>query len=263
MFRRKALHNAREFILLSVLTLIMLSVVFQAGATPEGATPTLVSSGTRSAQQATTSRSDAGGQFVYVNLSSTQTQGKWKAYVGNVSGTLVLADGNGYSIYEWALTSTITGEVYATRNNSISWSNVTCASTEPIFREDAFLNQTHTASDSINRTFSLSYNHTATAIGTTTVSNCTTVLPFVNNTAQTNSPSNIFPEFIIGANDTLGTNSSNQTDANHLVFVVGIAYTSTTISSYNNQSTFDFEMIVPDSSSESGAIPYYFYLEID
>ena len=60
-----------------------------------------------------------------MNMSSDQQDSKWKAYIGNVSGSLRLSDSNSQSIYEWTFT-TITGEVFATRNQTITWSGVKC-----------------------------------------------------------------------------------------------------------------------------------------
>ena len=47
-------------------------------------------------------RSDAGGTITTMVLSAVQQNDKWKAYVGNVSGSLTLDDSNGYTIYRWA-----------------------------------------------------------------------------------------------------------------------------------------------------------------
>lgn len=54
--------------------------------------------------------------------SPTQT---WQGYFGNVSGTVQLADFNDNVMYNWSLASP-EGEVYASENGSIDWTNIQC-----------------------------------------------------------------------------------------------------------------------------------------
>ena len=239
---------------------IFFSLVYMAAGVPEGASPSFVSSTSRNATNPTQTRSDDGGVIATVNLQGTVNQLKWKAYVGNVTGVLVLADGNGYSIYEWTLTSTITGDVFATRNNSISWDNISCARNDTISFEDDYLNHSPGASDNINNTF-LNNQHTAFLVNSITLSNCPTLYPYVNNTAAASpSASNDFPIILIGANTTVGGNITNGTSGDALIYAVSIQLDKR---GYNNISTYDFELVVADSASATGATAYYFYLELD
>lgn len=94
-----------------------------------------------------------GGSFTTLILNATTQTPRWKAYVGNVTGKLVLADANIKSIFDWRLSS-VTGEVYATRNNSVvDWSTIECADETTILNEDASLNMSVNNPDTINKTF--------------------------------------------------------------------------------------------------------------
>jgi hypothetical protein len=66
------------------------------------------------------SHTAAGGSFTTLVLNITSQTSKWKAYVGNVSGKLTLDNSRNMTIYDWALTS-VQGEVYVSRNNSINF----------------------------------------------------------------------------------------------------------------------------------------------
>ena len=99
--RRNHLERQKNM-LLDMVTFIaviaaLLFMVFSMStkADPEGATLQYVGNSTKN----TTSpegRADQKGYIHIITLNSQQQNNKWKAYVGNVSGTLVLRDGDGY-----------------------------------------------------------------------------------------------------------------------------------------------------------------------
>ena len=102
----------------------------------------------------------AGGYIYTINLDSEEQNSRWKAYVGNVTGSLVLQDADGWSIYNWTL-NTIVGEVYATRNSTtISWGDIRCANRTHIGNEEIALNHTSNPDDNITTTFNTK-NHTS------------------------------------------------------------------------------------------------------
>ena len=49
----------------------------------------------------------------------------WQGYFGNVSGTIMLADGADNVMYNWTLASP-EGEIFASTNNSINWVHIQC-----------------------------------------------------------------------------------------------------------------------------------------
>jgi hypothetical protein len=140
--------------------------IYLANAVPEGAsisgTPVVDTGSNRSASY----RQDAGGRIISLTLSLDQQDTAWKAYVGNVTGTYVLKNSNNYSIYEWPLGATITGEVYISRNSSANFSTgaITCANNSEMAAEQTFLGMSSSASDNINSTFN-STSHAAFSAG--------------------------------------------------------------------------------------------------
>src|SRR3989344_4000646 len=140
---------------LIVLVLLLSSIILYeniVNADPEGATVTYVSNTTKNSTTPG-SRNDSKGTITTILLSTTQQNIKWKAYVGNVSGTLVLRDADDYSIYEWAAGGSPDGEVYITRNSTVTWSTIQCANDTSITDEQNTLGHSATASDNINNTF--------------------------------------------------------------------------------------------------------------
>jgi hypothetical protein len=191
------------------------------------------------------SRSDPGGTITTMVLTSVQQNNRWKAYVGNVSGTLTLDDATNFTIYDWDITS-FTGEVYASRNSSISWSSVSCANVTNIQAEASFMNMTDT-SDDLNSTFNWSV-HKAFTVGTTTLgaNTCNSTVTYVNDTRQVPTTASPFQEILIK-------------DANNQFAY--LADISDNVQGFDNQ-TYDFQLIVPEYTS--GAItPYYFYAELN
>lgn len=61
-------------------------------------------------------------ELTITGFSVTQT---WQGYFGNVSGTIQLADASDNIMYNWSLASP-QGEVYASTNGSIGWTNIQC-----------------------------------------------------------------------------------------------------------------------------------------
>ncbi|MBS3119748.1 hypothetical protein J4475_02900 [Candidatus Woesearchaeota archaeon] len=189
----------------------------------------------------------AGGSFTVVNLNVTNQNSRWKAYVGNATGTLTLQDGNNYTIYDWSV-SAPAGEVYATRGSSVTWASIRCAGVSNITSEQTALNISTLKDDSINNTF-LNNSHKAMVVGDIILSNssCFSIATYVNSTAQASDENALFQELLLS-------------DVNNIVY-------STIIENnrpgYNNAS-LDFQMIVPDYGNETitSDVPYYFYIEL-
>ncbi len=65
------------------------------------------------------------GNITQIDVTAFSTTQSWQGYAGNVSGTLQLADSNDNVLYNWTLASP-EGEVYASVNQTIAWTNVQC-----------------------------------------------------------------------------------------------------------------------------------------
>jgi len=65
------------------------------------------------------------GNITEITISGFSTTSAWQGYIGNVSGTIRLADASGDVLYNWSLASP-SGEIYASRNQTIQWTNIQC-----------------------------------------------------------------------------------------------------------------------------------------
>src|SRR3989344_5968520 len=127
--RNSKLNSIFLILTLSVILSLVLTAV---NAAPTGPTVTILGNSTKVTTNGTKINStinasiSPGGYIFTANLNSLQQDTRWKAYVGNVTGTLTLDDADDNTIFQWSLTS-VTGEVYATRaSGSINWSGINC-----------------------------------------------------------------------------------------------------------------------------------------
>jgi hypothetical protein len=178
-----------------------------------------------------------------VVLDAVQQDQHWKAYVGNVTGTLKLQDAANSTIYDWGL-STIIGEVYASRSNSLSFTSPVCANASVIGAEQTALNMTTTGVDNIGNTFN-STNHTPRIVAGVTLSGCNMTSLYVSNVSQGQTNASDFQEFLM------------QDATASLVFV---SILNDNKAGYNGR-TYDFQMIVPESDTQAPKT-YYFYIEL-
>jgi hypothetical protein len=188
----------------------------------------------------------AGGTFTTLSLNTTGQTYRWKAYVGNVSGRLVLADATNYTIFDWNVAS-VSGEVYATRSNSVNWGSVTCAASNTINTEDTFMNMSSGIPDTINKTFNRTV-HRSFYVGSVLVPNstCRSVATFVNNTAQTVSENAVFQQVLL---QDVSANLVYTT----LVNASAIGY---------NANRYDFQMILAENEYQTSPTTYYLYVEL-
>jgi hypothetical protein len=217
---------------------------------PEGARVTYVSNSTKNSTTPDP-RNDSKGTITVVTISAIQQDFKWKAYVGNVSGTLVLKDSADYSIYEWPGINNPTGIVYISRDSTVTWSTVRCANSTTILAEQEYLNHTVTASDNLNHTFS-DTKHKSLLVGSVAVANstCQSVKTWVNDSAQTDTEASLFQEVLLD-------------DTSSIIYATIMEQNA---QSYRNDTitTYDFQALVADSAlpGVEGQTTYYFYVEI-
>jgi hypothetical protein len=183
----------KEILLMSIIVIIALSLSF---AVPDGAQILSNTTETKTPDSAASINS-TGGSFTTIILNASTQNTRWKAYAGNVTGVLTLDDDNTYTIYQWAI-SAYTGEVYASRNDSITWADISCASQENITNEDTAMNHTTTSIDSINTTFNQEI-HKEFYVGNVHIpeSSCRSTFTWVNDTAQTPSVDAPYAEVLL------------------------------------------------------------------
>ena len=223
------------FILLFALAQVVLSAI------PSG--PGIINKGVENGTvRPATELNTSGGTITTIIINATTQNPHWKAYVGNVTGKLILEDAKNYSIYEWSL-STIAGEVYVTRDNNINWSSIKCANSTHVDSEDVSMNHTSSAVDSINNTFSLStHNPFWTASTEFTEDECDyTLTTYVNDSTQ--SGTSDFQEILLwdGTSIVYTTILENKTQGFDLGY-------------------YDFQMIVPEKgwAGPVSSTSYYF-----
>ncbi|NTV23053.1 MAG: hypothetical protein HGA85_01595 [Nanoarchaeota archaeon] len=234
---------------MGIVLCLALLLVNEAMAQQTGATVTNSSWSTKNASTPQ-SRNDSRGTITTVSLNAEQQNSKWKAYVGNVSSTFVLDDSGGYSIYQWTMDS-FSGQVYITRNNSISWAGVTCAGLGDKSYEDTVINHNSTRADSVNRTF-VAQTHKAFTVGSTAISQntCYSTATWKNDTAQVLSTAIPFQEVLL-------------TDGNDMIYTTFVEDNMLGYKPESNGVTYDFQAIVPDDGIGSNPLlTYFFYLEL-
>lgn len=234
----KKVVKAMAFVL--VIAFLLLSLVYKAHkiqALPIG--PTLTYQGNETINSTPASRTDKPGYIHFLNFSALQQNNRWKAYVGNVTGQLTLDDSSGNTIYDWTLTS-ITGEVYASRASSITWSNINCSNHTSISLEETALGMSSSDDDSINKTFNETNHYTMVTAGRTMHSgNCRAQFTYVNDAPQTTN----FEELLLS-------------DGANFVYATFINESSTGF----DGNIEDFQMIVADM--ETNPQTYYFWVEL-
>jgi hypothetical protein len=235
-----------SFLLFIILLLIifMLKSPVDVSAIPQGASITY-----NLTENATTRPADshtaAGGSFTTLILNVTSQTSKWKAYVGNVTGKLTLDNSNNKTIYDWTLTS-VQGEVYVSRNNSVSFTSLTCANNGNMTTEDIYLGINSSDDDSINKTFYQKIHRSFVIGGTGTIQNstCYAIATYINDTTQPASENATFQEVLLS-------------DGKNLVFTSLLNAKKQGF----DQNLYDFQLIAPDNPTEV-ATTYYFYAEL-
>lgn len=246
------------------------------GAEPIGPTISVLSNSTMPNPNSTKVNSTNGtispGGFIFTLLMDSEQQNRrWKAYVGNVTGKLVLDDADGNSIFQWQL-SAITGEVYASRaSTSINWTGINCSwvadgktnraeglssNRTPEHNENIILSQTN-KDDNVTATFRYK-NHSSIEVGSRAIGKdeCFSLQTWQRNAEQTFGDSD-------NANFTqvlLYDAALGKTDGN----IIYATELETDKTGYRTDQTYDFQLVLPEvgTSSWTSSTPYYFYVEL-
>jgi hypothetical protein len=245
---------------------------------PGGPTITVLGNTTSSIDEGTLVNSSINGTispggYIFKSLVNITNQNlKWKAYIGNVTGTFTLDDALDNTIYSWSIT-TVSGEVYATRSSgNINWTGINCTwiSDGRYNATDGFENSNRTpehdenvalshtgADDNITATFT-NTNHSSVSIGSQVLgkNECFTVQTYQSNSEQAfaDSDNANFTQLILydGAYNT--TNGD-------IVYASLLEQDNT---AFDSTKTVDFQMILPEDATDgyTGSTGYYFYVEL-
>ena len=236
-------------------------------ATPNGGSVSVISSERTPSGDASSVNATAGNITeieIFAGDSGSQT---WQGYYGNVSGGLSLGDSSNNVLYNWSLASP-SGEVYASTNSSITWSNLQCFNftASGTYADDtgnagntsqygtnitileAEYNIGATDIDGINETFNTN-NHDQFVSSSLLFSEneCKSLQLFTNNTQ---SEDGTFEEVIM------------YEPVSRSVIFAGILEDS---AKGFNDAAVDFEMIVPEDGhgTDTATTEYYFFIEIE
>ena len=184
----------------------------------------------------------SGGYIAGVNISASQQNDRWKAFVGWVNGQLALSDASGDTIYDWAITVS-TGKVYATRDSgTVDWASINCSNSTFSEAENSALAHA-SVDDNITATFS-DTTHTAFAVGSVSISAnlCPTLNTYIGNASQDTD----FEEVLLY-------------DGTYLVYATLLE---DDLNGFDG-TAYDFQMIVPQNTTiGSGNTPYYVFVEL-
>ena len=239
--------HVRIALFLFVMFILSLTCIYYVSALPASPAITYVSNSTAVVTSANRS-TDVKGTITVLTMSVNQQDYKWKAYVGNIRGGLALDDANAKSIYDWTMAS-VTGQIYATRSSSVSWTNVSCVNDSIVTAEQGSLGMISTDRDNINNTFNYTI-HKSFFVATKNISNstCKSTATYINDTAQTISTSAKFQEILLRDEISSSLIYTGLIDDN--------------APAYDGKSTYDFQIIVAENESATVPTMYYFYAEL-
>ena len=106
--------------ILTILAINLISAIEPTGATINAATPQTAPNDTAGSDPKAFA-----GNITRTDVNAYSTTRSWQGYFGNVTGTIQLADSADKVLYNWTL-ATPEGEVYASTNSTITWTNIQC-----------------------------------------------------------------------------------------------------------------------------------------
>ena len=124
MKRGKKLEMMKKGIFALMFLVLLSNISLVLAVEPFGATVVNLSS-ERADPDSATSVPAIAGNVTELSVTGFSTTQSWQGYFGNVSGTIQLADSGDNVMYNWSLASP-KGEIYASTNDSVTWSYVQC-----------------------------------------------------------------------------------------------------------------------------------------
>jgi hypothetical protein len=223
-----------------VALLIILTAGF-AAAQPLGVEDVTVGDSSRYDDTTTPEQVDAqAGNVTELTLHGLSVTRSWQGFYGNITGTIILADASKNNFYDWNV-STPTGQVYASRNNAVSWTNMNCSNATHIGLEETALGQQPSDPDSVSQTFT-DTNHPAFEVAATELLGCPTTQAY----NASGEKGNAFWQVLINA----------ETDTIYTTIIED-----TTPQGFDGN-PWHFQLLVGENGRIAGTTTYYFYLEL-
>ncbi|MBR9676208.1 hypothetical protein GOV05_04315 [Candidatus Woesearchaeota archaeon] len=246
MKKGKETTNLVLLIIATMTMLITLSIVAVAAPIGPG-TVTDVSSERRTTpgyyQSATT---DAyAGNVTSMNIDAITITNVWQGYYGNITGTIVLANSNNQTMYDWNI-GTPTGEVFASNSSDITWGSIGCASEAQANSEEDGLGIAETDADGLNETFSNSTPHNQFTVASRTFTSGNCLATSLHNSTS-DKQDNLFTNVLLSDGADIVYTALLNNDQ--------LGFDST---------THDFQLIVAENgqAGDTTATTFYFWVEI-
>jgi len=194
------------------------------------------------------------GNLTELTITGVSPTKSWQGFFGNVSGTIILEDSTGFRFYDWAVAEP-QGEVFASVNNTISWTTVECAPIDNSTYIDewhTFYGMLHSDYDDLNDTYNAT-DHAMFQVGFTNLTGCRTTYTFQNNASQATN----FPAVLLSSD-------SNST----LIFTAILEDDQSgerdDEAGYDG-GLYDFQMLVAENGQLGNTVTtrYYFWIEIE
>jgi hypothetical protein len=203
------------------------------------------------------------GNITLLTIHGTSQTKHWQGYYGDITGTIVLDDAQGWTLYDWPQ-SEPKGEIYATANSTTpTWSNATCfnytsTGLGTLAQWESFYSMVYNDVDGINETFNMTQHPTLDVgdVKTITQNTCPSTYTHMSDNFQTDK----FVELLLTDQE------------GRLVFTTVIENDDTANNSdivgFDN-AAHDFQLLVAeDGTSRVGGqintltTTYYFYVDI-
>lgn len=238
----------------ALITGVLLAISVYAQNVPVGVEEITVESSSTGAYRTPESTDAEAGNLTELSIRGVSQTKSWQGFYGNISGTIVLENSLGFRFYDWNAAEP-QGEIYASVNDTVTWTDVTCA---PTHTDAAYLDLWQTFYgmnisdyDSINHTYNRT-DHPSFMTGYISLTGCPTTYTYVSNQSQLNT----FPAALLA------------TDANTtLIFSTIIENKSEGVregvTGYDG-GDYDFQLLVAEFGSDqnSDLTTYYFWVEI-
>lgn len=108
-----------------IIVFVLFEISFVLAVEPFGVSNLTVEGSSRAAVDPAQSVEAIAGNVTEINIEGFSVTQSWQGYFGNITGTLTLGDASDNVLYNWSLSSP-KGEIYASTNDSISWSDIQC-----------------------------------------------------------------------------------------------------------------------------------------
>ena len=186
------------------------------------------------------------GNLTELTIDASAITAAWQGFYGNITGSITLENANGDTFYNWSGLGSISGEVYASRNDSVVWGSINCTNSTEIANENIYLGKVASDADDVTGTFNQT-NHPSFEVGSTTIgaNSCNSTNAFINTGQSLTDNYQVL----------LADGSSNIVytaliDDNQIGF---------------DASQHDFQLLVGENGNATQAstlTPYFFYIEL-